>query len=182
MNRKKTVLRYFTIADWKKEEEFLAKMHRDGWKFTSLNFIGIYHFTECEPDNVVYQLDFNPDGMAHKDEYVKMFSDCGWEYLQDYVGYSYFRKPVSQMNGGDEEIFCDDESRIEMMKRVFKGRLIPLLILYVYFIFAFFLTLSTSNPLSPVLSALYIFVLLTYSAMFLSFGLKFYSYLKSVKK
>ena len=55
-----------------------------------------------------------------------MFRDCGWEYLQDLVGYSYFRKPVAQMKQGDEEIFCDDESRIEMMKRVLRGRMLPL--------------------------------------------------------
>ena len=34
---------------------------------------------------MIYQIDYNQDGIAHKDEYVKMFGDCGWEYLQDYV-------------------------------------------------------------------------------------------------
>ena len=34
----------------------------------------------------------------------------------------YFRKPVSQMQGKMEEIFCDDESRLEMMRRMFLGR------------------------------------------------------------
>ena len=58
-----------------------------------------------------------------------MFRDCGWEYIQDYAGYSYFSKPRSEMNG-DEEIFCDDASRLEMMKRVYKGRLLPLIWLF----------------------------------------------------
>ena len=31
---------------------------------------------------MIYQIDYNKDGIAHKDEYVKIFSDCGWEYLQ----------------------------------------------------------------------------------------------------
>ena len=47
-----------------------------------------------------------------------MFADCGWEYLQDFAGYSYFRKPVAEMKG-EEAIFCDDASRLEMMRRVF---------------------------------------------------------------
>ena len=45
----------------------------------------------------------------------------------DMAGYSYFRKPVSEMNGTDESIFCDEDSRIDMMKRVWKGKVLPLL-------------------------------------------------------
>ena len=77
----------------------------------------------------MYQLDYNEEGIKHKDEYVQMFQDCGWEYIQDYAGYSYFRKPVSQMQGKMEEIFCDDESRLEMMRRMFLGRYTPLFII-----------------------------------------------------
>lgn len=89
----------------------------------------VYHFEKCVPEDVVYQLDYNQDGLAHKAEYVKMFSDCGWEYLQDFYGYSYFRKPASQMDDA-EEIFCDESSRLQMMERVFRGRMIPLLALF----------------------------------------------------
>jgi threonine/homoserine/homoserine lactone efflux protein len=78
---------------------------------------------------VVYQLDYNREGLAHKDEYLKMFEDCGWEYIQDYAGYSYFRKAVAE-NGAPEEIFCDTESKIQMMERVIKGRMMPLLIIF----------------------------------------------------
>mgnify|MGYP000198857379 FL=1 len=78
---------------------------------------------------MVYQLDYNSEGLLHKSEYVQMFQDCGWEYVLDYVGYSYFRKPASAMQG-EEAIFCDDDSRLEMMKRIFRGRLVPLLIAF----------------------------------------------------
>lgn len=87
------------------------------------------HFEKCLPQDVVYQLDYNKDGLAHKDEYLKMFDDCDWEYIQDYFGYSYFRKVVSD-DGIAEEIFCDDESRLQMMQRVLKGRMLPLLIIF----------------------------------------------------
>ena len=65
----------------------------------------------------------------HKDEYLKMFDDCGWEYIQDFLGYSYFRKAVSE-DGVAEEIFCDEESRFQMMQRVLKGRMLPLLVIF----------------------------------------------------
>ena len=117
----KTEMRYFSIMDWEKEQDYLREQHKSGWRFIKVTGIGTYHFEQCEPEDVIYQLDYNQEGIAHKEEYVQMFKDCGWDYLQDFFGYSYFSKPAAKM-GGDEEIFCDDSSRVEMMERIFKGR------------------------------------------------------------
>ena len=125
----KKTFKYFTIFEYEKEQNYLRAMHQAGWKFVRVSGLCVYHFEKCVPEDVIYQLDYNRDGIAHKDEYVKMFSDCGWEYLQDYTGYSYFRKPIAEMDG-EEEIFCDDASRLDMMKRVFQGRMIPLFIIF----------------------------------------------------
>lgn len=97
-------------------------MYRSGWKFDRVSGFGVYHFEKCTPKDMIYQIDYNKDGIAHKDEYVKIISDCGWEYLQDYVGYSYFRKPASELTG-TEEIFCDSNSRLQMPEHVCKGRM-----------------------------------------------------------
>ncbi len=121
--------KYFTIFNHEKEEEYLRDQHKAGWKFVNVTGIGFYHFEKCQPEDVVYQLDYNKEGLAHKQEYIQLFADCGWEYIQDYVDYSYFRKPANIMNG-DEEIFCDESSRLAMMERVYKGRLIPLLVIF----------------------------------------------------
>lgn len=104
-------------------------MHRSGWKLKQVTGLGMYHFEQCPPQDVIYQLDYNKDGLAHREEYLQMFADCGWQYIQDYVGYSYFRKPAGA-DGGEEEIFCDEESKFQMMQRVMKGRLMPLLLLF----------------------------------------------------
>ena len=61
---------------------------------------------------------------------MQLFRDCGWEHVLDNVGYSYFRKPAAQMQGR-EEIFCDEESRMEMFRRILCHRMLPLLILMV---------------------------------------------------
>ncbi len=121
--------KFFSIWGYEKEQEYLRNMHKRGWKLVGITGIGVYHFEKCEPQDVIYQLDYNKEGLEHKEEYVKMFEDCGWEYLQDFADYSYFRKPASEM-AGSEEIFCDDSSRLQMMDRVFKGRVLPLLILF----------------------------------------------------
>lgn len=122
--------KYFNIFHYDKEQDYLREQHKNGWKFVRVTGLGVYHFEECEPEDVVYQLDYNREGLEHKAEYVQMFGDCGWEYIQDYAGYSYFKKPASAMDGKEEEIFCDDESRMQMMERVFKGRMVPLLVIF----------------------------------------------------
>lgn len=128
MKTKKT-LKVFTICEYEKEQAYLRRMHGSGWKLARMSWPCVYHFERCASEDVIYQLDYNQDGIAHRDEYVRMFSDCGWEYLQDFYGYSYFRKPASQMDGA-EEIFCDESSRLQMLERVFRGRMIPLLALF----------------------------------------------------
>ena len=125
----KKQFKWFTIFEYEKEQDYLRDMHKSGWKFIKVKGLGVYHFEKCTPMDVVYQLDYNKEGLAHKDEYLKMFDDCGWEYIQDYAGYSYFRKPVAE-DGVAEEIFCDEESRFKMMERVMKGRMLPLLVIF----------------------------------------------------
>ena len=130
MKNTKTEFRYFSIADWKEEEDYLRRRHQQGWKFARVTFPGIYHFTRCTPEDVVYQLDYNPEGLANRESYLQLFSDCGWEHLQDFVGYSYFRKPAAEMGEDPEEIFCDDASRRAMLLRVLRNRLPPLVLLF----------------------------------------------------
>ena len=125
----KKQFKWFTIFEYDKEQDYLREMHKLGWKFVKVTGLGMYYFEKCIPQDVVYQLDYNKDGLAHKDEYLKMFDDCGWEYIQDFFGYSYFRKAVAE-DGVAEEIFCDEESRFQMMQRVIKGRMLSLLILF----------------------------------------------------
>ena len=93
----KQEFRYFTITEYDKEQQYLSRRHKEGWKFTKVTGIGQYHFEQCEPEAVVYQLDYNQEGNVNKPEYTQMFEDCGWEYITTYVGYSYFRKPVSAL-------------------------------------------------------------------------------------
>ena len=97
MSDKKKEVRWFSIMDYEKEADYLSKRHQEGWEFQHVTFPGIYTFKKCEPEKVVYQLDYNQEGMKNQNEYVQMFEDCGWEYLMDFNGYCYFRKPMAMM-------------------------------------------------------------------------------------
>lgn len=173
METKKQV-KWFTIFDYEKEQDYLREMHKHGWKFVKVTGIGMYHFEKCEPQDVVYQLDYNAEGLANKAEYLRMFADCGWEYLQDFFGYSYFRKPVDE-NGMEDEIFCDEESKFQMMQRVIKGRMLPLLIIF-FAVLLPQLLMSLSNGYGYVVDVLIGAVLGLYLTIFVTCLVKYMQY------
>lgn len=183
MKDTKTEIRWFSIAEWKKEEKYLREQHKNGWKFVKANFIGLYHFQRCEPRDVIYQLDYNPDSVTQKNEYIQLFRDCGWEYLQNFCGYSYFRKAASEMGEAEEEIFCDDASRLDMMKRVFKQRMLPLLCVFFLIIIPQIMIQSQiDGSVNHVLLAIFCVMLVLYLALFITFAFQFWKYYRSIHK
>lgn len=120
-----TKMRIFTIADFKEEEQWLREMHRAGWKLTGMTNPCWFHFERCEPEDVVYQLDFRNRRDGDGASYRQIFRDCGWEYVDSCMSFHYFRKPVAAMVGV-EEIFSDNTSRAELLGRIWKWRMIPI--------------------------------------------------------
>ncbi len=167
----KKEFKFFTIFDYEKEQDYLTSMHKDGFKLVRVSGIGVYRFEKCEAEDMVYRLDYNAEGLKNKEEYVKMFADCGWEYLFDYAGYSYFRKAVTDEDSSPE-IFCDEESRMQMMERVIKGRMIPLLVLFGAVLLPQFI-LNLTVYKNYAISSLYGVLLILYILIF-SFGTKKY--------
>jgi len=180
MSNKKTEFHFFDITEYDKEAEYLSAMHSSGWKLDSVYFPGIYRFSECECEKYTYQLDYNKDGIENKDEYVQMFKDLGWEYLFDFVGYSYFRKPASVESAADD-IFCDDGSRVDMMNRVFRGRMIPLIVVFFLMIIAGLIkALRGDFPMS--ISLMLCGVSIVYLVVFFRFIVKYVGYNNRMRK
>ena len=175
MSRTQWKLAFFTLPEYEDEQDWLREQHLQGRKLTGVVAPCFYRFEPCEPEDVVYQLDYNPEGMAHPGEYIRLFADCGWEYVAKMVGYSYFRKPAAKMQG-DEEIFCDDESRLAMLKRVFRGKMIPLLVLFFCCILPqLFLQYHLGDGLNRFLFGVYVLLLLLYIVVFFKFGRQYWS-------
>lgn len=173
MKMMKRTFKFFSVADWEDEEAYLRAMHQKGWKLRNGGLV--YTFDRCEPEDVVYQLDYNEQGHKNHDEYVQMFADCGWEYIQDFAGYSYFRKPVSEMRPGEDGIFCDDMSRYEMVKRVWSGRMVPVMAMFLLVIMLISFTLLNGALLGSVmLTTLYWGLFALYVWIFAKMGLKFW--------
>lgn len=183
MKSKKTVMRIFTVADWQKEQDYLRSMHQKGWRLVSVSGMGYYRFERCDPQDVIYQLDYNSQLSNDREEYLQLFSDCGWEYLQDVCGYSYFRKPVSEMNGKEEEIFCDDQSRLEMIDKVFRGRILPLITIFFCIIIPQMIGQFHRGGMFPyILGWIFAVLFLIYLAIFIKFWFSYRRVKKDMEK
>ncbi len=130
---KKIVYRIFTIADYDREALYLRKMHAKGWKlrkvsYSILLFAVKYTFEKCQPEQVSYQLDFYPMKKSERASYLQLFKDCGWEHITDFNGFSYFRKVLSNIESDAEfEIYNDATGKLDIVHRILRLRLLPVL-------------------------------------------------------
>ena len=133
---KKVVYRICTIADYDREALYLGEMHAQGWKLKEVSYSNLvvavkYTFEKCQPEQVVYQLDFYPMKKSERATYLQLFKDCSWEHITDFNGFSYFRKPYSQIESDAEfEIYNDAVGKLAMVKRILIMRMLPVLLLF----------------------------------------------------
>ena len=130
---KKIVYRIFTIADYDREALYFREMHAKGWKlkkvsYSILLFAVKYTFEKCQPEQVSYQLDFYPMKTSERTSYLQLFKDCGWEHITDFNGFSYFRKAHSEIESDAEfEIYNDATGKLDIVHRILRLRLLPVL-------------------------------------------------------
>ena len=133
---KKVVYRICTIADYDREALYLREMHAQGWKLKEVSYSNLavavkYTFEKCKPEQVVYQLDFYPMKKSERASYLQLFKDCGWEHITGFNGFSYFRKPYSQIESDAEfEIYNDAAGKLAVVKRILTMRMLPILLLF----------------------------------------------------
>ena len=125
----KNMTRFFTIADFEEEEIWLREQHKSGWKLVGMTPPCFYTFEQCEPEDVIYRLDFTNN--ENGEDYFRMLSDFGWEHIGRCVGWEYYRKPAAQAETEEDgELFSDNESRAEQVNKIIKKRMLPLLCIF----------------------------------------------------
>ena len=144
MNNKKTVIRFFTIADYEDEEIWLHNQHMSGWKLVKMIPPCFYIFEKCTPAKVAYRLDYKNN--SETSNYFQIFRDYGWEYIV---------------------------SRIEMIDHVVKTRLLPILIIFLCCVLPNFIgSIETNDPLTTVFTVFFAIMTLLYSYLIVYCGLK----------
>ena len=148
---KKIVYRIFTIADYEREALYFREMHAKGWKlrkvsYSILLFVVKYTFEKCQPEQVSYQLDFYPMEKSERTSYLQLFKDYGWEHITDFNSFSYFRKVHSEIESDAEfEIYNDATNKLDMVNRILRLRLVPVLLLLAIHIPLLFMLFDRSN-------------------------------------
>ena len=85
------------------------------------------------------------------------------------------------MKAEEEEIFCDDASRLDMMKRVFTGRMFPLLALFFLVIIPQMIVQSQyDTPFNQALTVFFCVMFVLYLGLFIAFAIPFWKYYKAV--
>lgn len=172
MNNKKTVVRFFTIADYEEEEIWLHNQHMNGWKLIKMIPPCFFIFEKCTPAEVAYRLDYK--NHLETSNYFQIFRDYGWEYIGRCVGWLYFRKPSTEMDSeNDGEIFSDNKSRIDMIDHVLKTRFLPILIIFLCCILPNFIrSKGTNDSLTTVFTVFFAIMTLLCSYLIVYCGLK----------
>ena len=148
---KKIVYRIATIADYEREALYFREMHAKGWKlrkvsYSILLFVVKYTFEKCQPEQVSYQLDFYPMEKSERTSYLQLFKDYGWEHITDFNSFSYFRKAHSKVESATEfEIYNDATNKLDMVNRILRLRLVPVLLLLAIHIPLLFMLFDRSN-------------------------------------
>lgn len=89
----KRYFRYFTIADYEREQKWLNAMSRSGWNFVRTNGF-IYTFEKGTPGEYIYKLDLPNESMTdvEVDAYYKFMEECGIEVVSSFKFWRYLRK------------------------------------------------------------------------------------------
>lgn len=138
----KKMHRFFSLADFKDEEQFLMEQHRNGWKFLGTGGF-TYRFEACEPEEYIYQLDYN-DEENDESSYLAIYEDYGWEYLMKLNSFYYFRKKKSE-SAEENQIFSDNTSKAERCKKILKRQAILLTTFFTVLLCCFIIPLTSSS-------------------------------------
>jgi hypothetical protein len=104
---------------WKNEEEekWLGEMHQQGWKLVKIFFR--FQFVYAQPEKVIYKRDYQPGLKKNeREEYIKLYGECGWEYVTKQGDVYYFR--IAEHEAEVPDLYTDMESKVEQVKKQFK--------------------------------------------------------------
>ena len=149
-----TVRKYKLFWMWqdREEENWLREMAKQGFHLASLVFSGVYEFARGEPRDDVYRLDYTAVDKEEFDDYIEIFRESDWEYIDGGFGWYYFRKPADSES--PNEIYTDPESKIKKYQRMFYALVVFPIVL------TFFLPQIAKSDSIPLINVLLIAVLL----------------------
>ena len=118
--------RYYTLSQYHQEEQWLESMAQKGWRIKKAFVPGLYFFDKAEPVKMLYRFDFFA-GHAQRSDAIALYEEYGWKAVFIMNGFVLFAHPDDGQ--ADQEIFSTEEDRKGMIRRIIKGRMVPVTIL-----------------------------------------------------
>jgi hypothetical protein len=142
INNVKRINKWFWVWNMEEEKAFLEEKAREGLILKKVS-LGSYVFEECEPRDMIYQMDFKGlDQKISEDEYLQLYEDAGWSLVGRLGGWYYF----SQESSEDINLlmFNDNASKALVYKRILGFLLLVGFPMYYQLMFVFPNLSSTS--------------------------------------
>ena len=93
----KKLWRFYSIADYEKEEAFLNEMARAGWNLTAVGFCR-YIFRRGNEGEYIYKLDMveRTESDEVKESYFNFLTECGIRVVGEFKDWIYLQKRASE--------------------------------------------------------------------------------------
>jgi len=113
----KKLLRFYSVADYEKEEAFLNEMARAGWNLTAVGFCR-YIFRRGNEGEFIYKLDMveRSESDEVKESYFNFLSDCGIRVVGEFKDWIYLQKPASE---GPFDMKNDTYAKLRHVNKVY---------------------------------------------------------------
>lgn len=122
----------FFVWSMKKEKAWLEAQAKQGLVLVKLGLFK-YYFEESDPQDLVYQFDFQVLSKDKEEDYLDLFQE--WMFVARYGGWYYFYKPDTP--GERNDIYMNNTSKQSMFRRLLGFLFIVAFPLYYQLIFMF---------------------------------------------
>ena len=113
----KKLWRFYSIANYEKEEAFLNEMARAGWNLTAVGFCR-YIFRRGNEGEYIYKLDMvERTGSGEvKESYFNFLTDCGIRIVGEFKDWIYLQKRASE---GPFDMKDDTYAKLRLVNKVY---------------------------------------------------------------
>ena len=113
----KKLWRFYTVADYEKEEAFLNEMARAGWNLTAVGFCR-YIFRRGNEGEYIYKLDMveRTESDEVKESYFNFLTDCGILVVGEFKDWIYLQKRAAD---GPFDMKNDTYAKLRQLNKVY---------------------------------------------------------------
>lgn len=113
----KRVWRFWTIAEYEQEEQWLNEMARDGWALTAVGFCR-FIFRRTRPGEFIYKLDMVERTTQDevKESYFNFLTECGIRIVGEYKDWIYLQKRAAD---GPFDMKNDTYAKLRKVNKIY---------------------------------------------------------------